>query len=233
MRGDWWPVKAYIAAAACAACGSATGLEPSLLHDVPGTMDAFPTRNGVPIGDCTGPDTAELEAKGCPSTEPKELSGCDVVGTDCRYIHTEDRRSSRRDIICIGVGPQWGMRAEESCGESCDMDGANTIELDASTCANRDPVACDDFGGASSLIVPSGYTLSSLELQTTVESCNADILGNHVQLVFSGGCPRRITSEQALAPSAVACLRAALGNVRWDCARMVPCVTVATVVVDP
>jgi hypothetical protein len=207
-----------------AAPGTDVGQEPVLEDD-----GGLRTKSGVPVGDCVEPTAAA----GCPQTEPEQESPCDGhVGLRCPYpIMTSDGYASQDVVTCSrsdfstppGAIVWFGTR--NICGRTCDLPPANTIALPTADCQSRAVVKCQlDLEGAGWSFSADNSAQNFLddELAAVVTACaKRQLTDQLIEVLVTNGCPTSLLA--AVDASVLACLKARLATVLWDCAIPLTC----------
>jgi len=196
-----------------------------------GAETTLPTKNGIPVGDCTDPTPEERMSEGCPSREPLSPMeyACDAAheGVLCRYdVWTEPEfGNAGQDYVLCDDG-YWSAPLGQECSVTCHaaQTGIDTLMLDTSDCSSRRVLACDPIEDYP--IPPSAQVLMDTELQTLLQGCAmSKPYGFGVEVDFSDGCPSELVTSVSLDPDIVTCLAAALVGARFQCAVPLPCAT--------
>jgi hypothetical protein len=88
----------------------------------------IPTKDGLPIGDCTDPTPEELAASGCPP-ELEYMAPCTEIGAICRTeIRTDASQTSQGYLTCQENG-QLNVGVLLTCGSTCDVSAGNDAML--------------------------------------------------------------------------------------------------------
>lgn len=215
--------------------GTGDLLEPSLEFDPASTeavtltftedLGTIPTKNGVPIGDCREPTTAQQTALGCPTTAPAPMSACAApIGTICRYdIDTSLGYIAYQNVFGCDSEGSWGPGASQLCGQTCSYSGSTVIDLDSANCSSRTLTRCIDAMNRQYAYPPPAQTLLNDYLHDALNTCLGGTFLGFVTLDVKSGCAKRLTTDRSLAPEQSACLKQRFESVRLDCAQQVLC----------
>ena len=180
----------------------------------------FPTKDGVPIGDCRDFSAAELAAMNCPAEPPPDGSLCDDRSVDCPYpISVDATGSSQQDFLCAGY---WLPR-NQVCGTVCSDLGASAVHLETADCAQRPVSVCSTLGW----VAPTAQYMLSGAINELIGPCFTVPSDSYptFELEFSAGCPSAFSVQGTIESSELACATDKLRTVRWDCATELPCIS--------
>jgi hypothetical protein len=183
----------------------------------------LPTKDGIPIGDCTEPSASELTRDGCPASEADGVA-CDAAqnGDVCRYaIETEPEFMSAFQGYAVCLDGRW-VPGDQRCSDTCHSasTGIETVRFDTSDCSTRPRLAC---ARVDPTVVPRPSAQNSMddELEALVQGCSPSAW--YAEVDFENGCPTELITSSSIDPSVVACLVSKLTGVRYDCAVPIPC----------
>ena len=234
----WWRPSLVLSATALLACGGESrAYRNSPVEGSPaggaslgtpglGGSGALPTKDGIPVGDCTEPTPSQQADAGCSVPQPVG-SPCDVQGAACRYsIETSQELASALQNYSVCLDGRW-FATTERCSETCRA-ARDLVEttFDTSDCEARPELACNPgmFGDDQTSPPLSAQVLMDEELEALLATCGLlDAPGPDVEVDFENGCPSALGVLASLDPTVVACLVANLAGARYGCARLLPC----------
>ena len=201
------------------------------------TLDgSIPTKDGVPIGDCTEPTPAELAALGCPATEFQQGASCDrPAALRCRFAISARNGYASQDVLqCApsnsptSPGAMVWLGARVTCGRTCHLPAANAIALAAAGCEGRPVASCrGDLEAALGQAFSAESTAQDLldaELAAVVVACaKGGVFNQLIEVTVANGCPRTLAVPTDFDPALAACVKARLEGARWDCAVPLAC----------
>lgn len=219
---------ACVLAGAVAACGgeSRSRSDGPAPPDVAGSAWTLPTKDGIPIGDCTEPSASELMRDGCPASESDGLA-CALAqeGSECRYsLETQPAFTSAVQHYTVCLDGRWVPGAER-CSDMCHSaaTGIDSVHFDISDCATRARLTCAP-GDPTIVPRPTAQNLMDDELEALVESCAASKpFPSTSEIHFENGCPSELLTSSSPDQSVVECLVSKLTGVRYDCAVPLAC----------
>jgi hypothetical protein len=203
---------------------SASGGAPPLAGAA-GSGVTLPTKDGIPVGDCTEPSASELTRDGCP-VNASDGGACAATqaGVVCRYaIETQPEFTSAVQSYAVCLDGRWVPGAQR-CSDMCRacLDGISAQRFDTSDCATRALLACP--ADPSVVPRPTAQNLMDDELERLVESCGPKPLYSPgAEIDFENGCPAALLTATQVDPGLVACLVSKLTSVRYECAVPLPC----------
>jgi hypothetical protein len=181
----------------------------------------IPTKDGLPIGDCTDPTPEELAASGCPP-ELEYMAPCTEIGAICRTeIRTDASQTSQGYLTCQENG-QLNVGVLLTCGSTCDVSAGNDAMLDATDCSSRPVTECDT-SEVTYGVPPLAQQRADRELAQVIQVCGGFPIDNRIQVKLLNGCPYALSTTPTLSASIVDCLKGTLSQVRWSCAEDLMC----------
>jgi hypothetical protein len=189
-----------------------------------GGAHEIPTKDGLPIGDCTEPTAGELAALGCPAVL-EYMAPCTQVGAVCRSeIRTNEGHRSHQAYSRCQENGQLDVGVTRTCGFTCEGSAGNDATLDARDCGSRPARECDTSFVTYSA-PPLAQEQADHELEKVLIACGARVIDNRIEVKLKNGCPYALSTTPTLSSSAVDCLKATLSDVRWSCAEDLACVS--------
>jgi len=230
-------LRVCVLAAVVAACGGESRFHqdvpvPAASAGAPGVGGAasdewtLPTKDGIPIGDCTEPSPSELMRDGCPVSQSNGVACAEAQeGAVCQYaIVTDAEGMSAFQNYTVCLDGRWipgGRRCAETCHSS--VTDSTITRFDTSDCATRTELLCPP-SDATIVPQPSAQDEMDHEIEELLRTCEmTQRVGVGAEIDFEDGCPSALVTSSSLDPSILACLMSGLSVARYVCAVPLPC----------